>query len=373
MNGIKTGGVEVETVLGEVAHGGFVVARIDGKVTFVTGGLPGERVRVEITERGSRFDRGRVSEVLEPHPERVTPPCAVAEVCGGCDWQHASAEFQLELKRRVVAEQLVRLAGLEWSGVVEQVLPTFGWRTRMRYSPGPGLLGKRSHDVVRLPAEGCLIAAGPVPDVPVERDLSVTDAASGRSVFADGRLVAGEAVVVERAMGREFRLAANGFWQIHPRAADTLAEAVLAQLEVRAGENAVDLYCGAGLFAGALARQGALVLGVELSRRAVQFARRNVPEAHFVAANIDRFLSGLPARTDVVVLDPPRRGAGRKVVAAVVAMRPRAVSYVACDPAAFARDLGYFAELGYATTQVRAFDLFPQTHHVECVARLAPG
>jgi tRNA/tmRNA/rRNA uracil-C5-methylase (TrmA/RlmC/RlmD family) len=363
----------VETVLGDVAHGGYTVARVDGKVTFVTGGLPGERVTIEHTQRGNRFDRADVVEVLEAHPSRVEPPCPIAGTCGGCDWQHADRHLQLELKRRVVAEQLRRLAGIEWSGQVQEVLPEWNWRTRMRYGTVGeelGLRAKRSHEIVALPVEGCRIAStqrpAPRPGATV---LQVVDAASGHVEIVDGQRD-GEAVVTERADGRGYDVAADGFWQVHPRAADVLVDAVVRSLAPAAGESAVDLYCGVGLFAGALTARGCDVLGVELNAEAVVFARRNVPGARFEAASVDRFLKRLPRRSDLVVLDPPRKGAGRAVVEAVAAMRPRTICYVACDPAALGRDLAYFARLGYAATSIEAFDLFPQTYHVECVATL---
>lgn len=364
-----------DVVLGDVAHGGWCVARIDGKVTFVSGGLPGERVDVEITERGKRFDRGHVARVLDAHDARVPAPCPIAGTCGGCDWQHASPELQVELKRRVVAEQLQRLAGLEWDGQVHAVAPLMGWRTRMQYSgtgDGLGLRARRSHDVVALPDGGCRIAASPAPAVLGER-VEVVEAASGRVVLVDGQVVEGASSVHEQAAGRDYTVDADGFWQIHPEAANTLVEAVLGGLEAQAGESAVDLYCGVGLFAGALAAVGCDVLGVEINKRAVLHARRNVPEARFEAAAVDRFLQRLPKRADLVVMDPPRKGAGKRTVQKVASMQPRRVAYVACDPSALARDLAYFADAGYAPLRIDAFDLFPQTHHVECVAVLAPA
>ena len=364
----------IETVLEDVAHGGWTVARIDGKVMFVAGGLPGERVRVERTDEGRRFDRGRVVAVLEPHAERVEPPCPVAGVCGGCDWQHASVPFQRELKRRVVAEQLHHLAGIEWDGVVQEVGPTWGWRTRMRYVAEDGRLGlrgRRSHDVVPLPDEGCRIAGVQPPALPAGvRELEVVDAASGRSVLADGDLVEGRGGVGERAAGREYLVDADGFWQVHPAAADTLVTAVRRALAPADGERAVDLYCGVGLFAGALADDGLEVWGVEVSRAAVEHARENVPGARFDVGRVERVLRRRHRRADVVVLDPPRKGAGREGVEAVARMRPRAVAHVACDPSALGRDLALFREQGYVTTAIEAFDLFPQTHHIECVATL---
>ena len=284
----------VQLRLERVAHGGIVVGRADGKVIFVADGLPGELVEVEVAERGKRFDRGRVVKVLEPAEGRVAPPCPIAGECGGCDWQHADASTQLALKTAVVAEQLSRLAGLSWDGAVEPVPGgLLGWRTRVRYAVDDagrvGLRARRSHDVVPLPEQGCLIAA-PGPGVAeLEReavpgtDLQVTVA--DRSVtLLRGRQVIGPDPVEQTVLGRSFLVPAGGFWQVHPSAAETLTRAVLDGLRPRPEERALDLYCGVGLFAGALSDAGCLVVGAELSREAVAFARRNVPEATFVAA-----------------------------------------------------------------------------------------
>jgi tRNA/tmRNA/rRNA uracil-C5-methylase (TrmA/RlmC/RlmD family) len=171
-----------------------------------------------------------------------------------------------------------------------------------------------------------------------------------------------------------------GFWQVHPGAAQVLVDAVLDAADPQPGEHALDLYCGVGLFAAGLAsRVGSegTVLGVEGEGRAVADARRNLHDLPWVRlehAPVASVLTGgdRPARADVVVLDPPRTGAGREVVEAVAALRPRVVVYVACDPAALARDVATAAEAGYRLAGLRAFDLFPMTHHVECVATLVP-
>ncbi|MDO5066261.1 MAG: TRAM domain-containing protein [Propionibacteriaceae bacterium] len=360
-----------------VAHGGMVVGRIDGKVIFVTGGLPGELVEVEVTERGKRFDRGVVVRVLEAAPGRVEPGCPVAGECGGCDWQHADAATQRELKRAVVAEQLAHLAGLDWQGEVEEVTPRLGWRTRMRYAVEAGrvgLRGRRSRRVVPLPEQGCQVALGPSPlelqGMAPDGELSVVVSDGAVSVLAGRRVLQGPEVVHQQAGGRRYQVSAGGFWQVHPRAADTLLEAVLTGLAPRAGETALDLCCGAGLFAGGLDAAGVSVFGVELDARAVAHARNNVPGARFLASSLARALPRLPGRVDLVVLDPPRRGAGAEVVNHVAGLGPRAIAHVACDPASLGRDLGLFRERGYEPHSIRAFDLFPMTHHVECVAIL---
>jgi tRNA/tmRNA/rRNA uracil-C5-methylase (TrmA/RlmC/RlmD family) len=189
---------------------------------------------------------------------------------------------------------------------------------------------------------------------------------------------------------RSFRVSGSGFWQVHPGAAAALVGAVNQALDPRPGEVALDLYCGVGLFAAALADAVApdgagpgRVLAVESDPGAVKDARRNLhdlPAVQILAARVDAALTGgasgdgpVGGRADVVVLDPPRTGAGRKVVHAVAALAPRAIAYVACDPAALGRDIAWFAELGYRLERIRVFDIFPMTHHQECVAHLVPA
>lgn len=365
--------------VGPVAHGGHWVCRgADGRVIFVRGALEGESVTVRLTAVNSRHAFGVAVDVVEPSAARVAPPCAIAAECGGCDFQHVAASAQAELKRQVVAEQLRRLARLDWQGEVEPVPPALGWRTRVRYHRDQddagaawGMHPHRSHSVTPLPSVGCPIAAPalavPPPDAP---GTAVRGVASADEVVW---LAGGDDwPVTERAAGRTWQVQGDGFWQVHPRAADLLVDAVLDGLQPRSGETALDLYCGVGLFAGALAARGVRVRGIEGDRDAVELARRNVPEASFRAGRVERELRRAPGRVDLVVLDPPRTGAGPVVLDAVLARRPRAIAYVACDPAALARDLGHARAAGWAVDGVRAFDLFPMTHHVECVAMLRP-
>ena len=371
-------GDEVELLIGPVAHGGHWVARWDGRVVFVRHALTGERALVRVTAVTARHLFGDAIAVLEAAPDRVPAPCPIVADCGGCDFQHVRPVHQRELKRRVVAEQLSRLAGLEWTGVVEPVEPVLGWRTRVRYhATGAewGMHPHRSAAVTPLPEQGCRLAAPglerpPHPPRPGETQVLGVAAADGVRWSAVGD----EHLIRERADGHEHAVLAGGFWQVHPRAADTLVDAVLEGLRPRAGERALDLYCGVGLFAGALARRGVRVTGVEGDRAAVGLARRNVPRARFHAGAVDGVLARLPeARVDLVVLDPPRSGAGPRVMDAVLRRRPRAVAYVACDPAALARDLGRARAAGWRLVSLRAFDLFGMTHHVECVAVLEEG
>ncbi len=389
-------GAQLELDVGAVAHGGTCVARHEGFVVFVRHALPGERVRARVTEQTKHFARADAVEVLVASPRRVTPRCPVARPngCGGCDWQHADAECQRELKAAVVAEQLRRLAGIERDVVVEP-LPGdgFSWRTRVRFAVDDtgraGFRKARSHEVV--PVDHCPIAHPFVEAAGVETKewnrasvVEVAASASSEQVLSlvtgrrDGvaRVHGGDSLT-EGALGRRWRVSAGAFWQVHPAAADILGAAVRDGLAPRAGERAVDLYAGVGLFAGLLAEAvgpAGAVLAVESSRVAAGDARHNLadlPQATVVCSAVAPALDGAAA-ADLVVLDPPRAGAGAKVAAGVVALRPRAIAYVACDPAALARDLRTFADAGYTLQSLRAFDLFPQTHHVECVAIVVP-
>ena len=395
-------GTRLERVrVGPIAHGGHCVARYDGRVIFVRHALPDELVTVELTDVAhDRFWRGDAIEVLEPSPDRVEAPCPIAGpgLCGGCDLQHVDLAAQRELKAAVLAEQVERLAGISWpvsvaalpqpsvSASPDHASTGLGWRTRMRYQGDddsrPGLRVHRSHRVIALPDGGCRIAvpglARPPADIDLAAGAEILGVAPGDGAavwLASGRP---GPELTERVGRRAFRVRADGFWQVHPAAAQTLQNAVLSGLEPQPGESALDLYCGVGLFAAALSDAGCRpVVGIESSAVAVAQARQNlvdVPDARFLAGRVDRLLGtphrGVPARADLVVLDPPRTGAGRAVVAAVVARRPRRIAYVACDPAALARDLNTFAERGYRLRELSAFDLFPMTHHVEAVAIL---
>ncbi|MGO4957307.1 class I SAM-dependent RNA methyltransferase [Luteococcus sp. Sow4_B9] len=379
--------------VGPVAHGGHCVARLDGRVVFVRHALPGERVMVRITDAGrKRFWRGDAVEVVEASSDRTQAPCPIAGPggCGGCDFQHVTPSGQRRLKQAVVREQLDHLAGITWDGEVESVEPLTGWRTRTRFAVERaqeqqglavvGMRAHRSHELVRLPQQGCMIADPRMPG-PTELqqiaqategdEIRVVVPAGGEPVVVTDR--AQSAVLVEESCGgRRYLVRADGFWQVHPQAAQVLVDAVMDLVRPESGERALDLYCGVGLFAGELAIRGCRVVGVEQAGAAVQLARRNVPGARFIAAPLVKALAKLPSSVDVVVLDPPRTGAGAEVVAHLAGLGARAIAYVACDPAALARDLKTFAEHGYRAQEIRAFDLFPMTHHVECVALLTP-
>jgi tRNA/tmRNA/rRNA uracil-C5-methylase (TrmA/RlmC/RlmD family) len=401
--GVSRVGERFEAEVGPVAHGGHCIVRVvagpsvervdtvagqpaqrppaETRVVFVRHAVPGERVVVEITEGtdGDRFWRGDAVEVLEASPDRVPAPCRFAGPgrCGGCDFQHVDLERQRALKSAVVREQLARLAKLDVPVVVEPVEGDehgLRWRTRVQFAETPrgerGMRAHRSHRVI--PVDDCLIARTDARVVPPP--WSPRDRAE-RLERADTAVR--ERVTTQGFGAHEFAVEADGFWQVHPGAPRVLVETVLSMLEPQPGEKVMDLYSGVGLFtrflADAVGPHGRVV-AVEGDRTACGHARDNLAGCRGVSVecgSVDRVLAAsYDEPFDLVVLDPPREGARRKVVEQIVDRAPRAVAYVACDPAALARDLATFADLGYSLGALRAFDLFPMTHHVECVALL---
>ncbi|WP_110005997.1 class I SAM-dependent RNA methyltransferase [Geodermatophilus normandii] len=417
--GLGWTGREFEVTVGPVAHGGHCVARHEGRVVFVRHTLPGERVVVRVTEdRQPGYCRADAVEVLEASPDRIERPCPYSGPgrCGGCDWQHVSWEGQRRLKADVVREQLTRLGGLDagdplLAGLDVEPLPggPLRWRSRARFAVdrtgAPGLRRHRSHDVVLL--DDCPITVEPAAQAVLARrwpgagavDVAVDSAGTVTTTRLDRRgvptstrvLRAGEDVPGEtrrragrRAAGRDWEVEGTGFWQVHESAADALVAAVTAAAGVRPGESVLDLYAGAGLFGGALAPaagESGRVVCVEADAEACAAAEANLaglPQAEVWQGEVDAegltgLLEELGGSPDVVVLDPPRAGAGPAVSRVLAGTGARAVVYVACDPASLGRDVAAFAAAGYRLAALRAFDAFPMTAHVECVALLVPG
>jgi tRNA/tmRNA/rRNA uracil-C5-methylase (TrmA/RlmC/RlmD family) len=442
----QTGQV-VDLTAGEVAHGGWCVARPDaGPVVFVRHALPGERVRARVTEVTSRLARAEAVEILTASPDRVEPPCPHARPggCGGCDWQHAALPAQRSLKAAVIRQQLRRLAGIDREVTVESLpgdaetgqsrgkgrwvggVPGrgLGWRTRVQFAVREdgvaGLHAHRSHRVIDVGE--CLIAHPAITDLALlarrwpgvasveavvgtgsgERAVIVspgrTPESPGRSVSIEGITadsvlrrvrhsvtpMRGRSYLSQRAAGRDWRVSAGAFWQVHPAAADALTDAVVAGLGPVPGGVVLDLYCGAGLFAGALAPAvgpGGTVIGVEADPAAVRDARHNLREWPWARVHKGDVATVLHRRgqpgalppAGLVVADPPRSGLARPVIEYLGAAEngARRFAYVSCDPATLARDIGLLAAHGWTLDGLRAFDAFPMTHHVECVATLA--
>jgi tRNA/tmRNA/rRNA uracil-C5-methylase (TrmA/RlmC/RlmD family) len=381
----------------KVAHGGHFIARHEGAVIFVRHGIPGEEAEIVITSVGSSFNRGDVVTVLTPSADRVSPPCRYAHRagCGGCDFQHISISRQRSLKADVIAEQFSRIAKMELVVDVEEIGKPLGWRTRCTsVTTKSGALGfyqARSHKIV--PVDDCRILVpemqfaelakrGAKGDQRIEISISNTGersiATAGARDESPMRLTDGVEVAHYTVGDNTFEVSQKSFWQSHKDAPRVLTEAVLNYAELRAGDHVLDLYGGVGLFTAAIlplvGETGAVDL-VEGSKSATSDATRNFADSKnvtVITGDVTKVITRF-SHSDVVVLDPPREGAGKEVIENLSMIAPRTIVYVACDPAALARDTAYLRDFGYELEAIRAFDLFPMTHHIECVAKFVAG
>ena len=374
---------------------------------FVRHALPGERVRVRVTEDGGgSFCRADAVAVLSGSPERVAPPCPHAGPgrCGGCDWQHASGPAQRRLKADVVRDQFRRIADLEVDLTEVEALPggLLGWRTRVAFGVDAtgtvGLHRHRSHEVE--PLQHCPLGVPEVADAsPAPAGVTGVEAVRGddgavtvlarrpgKGRQARGRrppdrmeVVVGPERVIRRVGQYRLTCDAAGFWQVHPDALPTFVVAVLDAVAPRSGETVLDLYCGAGALTIALAEAvgpTGRVIGVESSDRAVADATANLADLPWASATQARVdpaaLAALDVAPEVVIVDPPRAGVGIETMRALADLAPRAIGYLSCDPATLARDVRAVVDSGWRLAGLRAFDAFPMTHHVECLALIEP-
>jgi tRNA/tmRNA/rRNA uracil-C5-methylase (TrmA/RlmC/RlmD family) len=391
---LKTGDL-VQVTIEKVAHGGHFIARHDGAVIFVRHAIPGENCTIQITSTGSSFNRADVVSVEARSEFRVEAPCSFANRngCGGCDFQHISVKHQRTLKSDVIAEQFSRIAKMEMRVEVEEVGESTHWRTRaIATTDRNGKLGfykSRSHSIA--PVTDCIICVegmnfSEIASRDLKGDVRVEISASNtgeRSIALaptrgeeKARLTEGPAVLHENVLGKSLEVSQESFWQSHKKAPEVLTQAVLDFAQLKTGEHVLDLYGGVGLFSAAIVEAVGPTGHVDLiegSKLATADAARNFAAFSNITIATGDVAKLLPRITaaDVVVLDPPRDGAGKEAVAHIARLAPRAIVYVACDPAALARDTAYLADHRYSLVKVRAFDLFPMTHHIECVALYA--
>lgn len=360
-----TVGQRAVVAIEKVAHGGHFIARLDGAVIFVRHGIPGETVEIELVSVGKSFSRADVINVITPSPDRVTAPCSFsgAGKCGGCDFQHISAQRQRDLKADVIEEQFARIAKRELRIEVEEVSGSLHWRTRCGVnidSQGrAGFYKSRSHDV--LPISDCPVL---VSELKYSEFASRKHDPNSRVDLSASNFTVGN---------HTFKVSPQSFWQSHKDAPSVLTEAMLKFADLRHGDHVLDLYGGVGLFSAAIAEHigetGHIEL-VEGSKFATADAKVNFADNSRIEIRTGDVAKILPriSKSDVIVLDPPREGAGAEVATEIGRLQPRRVVYIACDPAALARDVTFLEAQGFALTQLRAFDLFPMTHHIECIA-----
>lgn len=375
---------------------GEAMARHDGSPVFVLGGIPGERVMAEVVRVHRKYASANVVEVLEPSPYRVEAPCQYFGQCTGCQWQHVDYEAQLSVKREKVADALERVGGLEGVTVSDTLASPnrYGYRNHARFTVSRegalGFVNRETRRFVRI--DHCMLMRPGVNDVLEElqdrcqetTQLSIRSGAGG-SEPPDRYLVqphlfnpavavpTGQKRYVETIGSSRFYVSSPSFFQVNVEQAARAAEIVREGLELSADDVVVDAYTGVGTFAVLLAPYVKKVVAIEESSAAVADAKENAASftnVEFVLGRTESVLGDLPVQPDAVVLDPPRSGCQPQALASLVELAPPRVAYVSCDAETLARDLKILCAGGYEIDRVAPIDMFPQTHHVECVALL---
>ena len=396
-----------EITVDAMAHGGEAVGRIDGKAHFVAGAIPGERIEIEIFKEKSRWARGRLIEILDASPDRVDPPCPAYPVCGGCTWQHASYERQLEWKHETVSGQLAHIGGLTDVQVRPTIAPgpQYAYRNRMDFSVvngRPALHEHRSDRLIEL--DGCLLLR---PEL-AKRFASLGDLTGTRKIVLRSGVNTGDALIVvegrvpsqaagwnasvvvtsrdgarvvhgrpwfeEEIEGVRFRVPASAFFQVNTAGAEELVRLVTDAAAVTGGEVLLDGYAGVGLFAATVGRSAGRVVTIDAGRAAFDAITGNLEQVipgryRSLLGPFEHVANTVKDRWDVAVVDPPRAGLGSRGVAAVTRTGPRTIVLISCDPASLARDASLLGDAGYRIDWAQPVDLFPQTYHVETVTR----
>ena len=389
-----------EVAVEKLVYGGDGLARLDGRVVLIPYTLAGERVRAKTVQEKAGLLRAGVLEVLEPAPDRVAAPCPVFGRCGGCHYQHATYDYQVEAKCGILVEELRRVGKMEPPEQIAVVSgEPWGYRNRAQLHIDKGRIGyweARSHRLCAI--ESCPISSPKINETiailaKMVRDSRWPKFVRSIEIFTDERQVqfnvtetdkpvakrffdwCAESIpgMVESALDYEdrFRVSRNSFFQVNRLLLDQLVESALEGVE---GESALDLYAGVGLFALSLAKRFGKVTAVESGSGAVRDLKFNAERAgaaiDALQSTTETYLEKLEKAPDFVLLDPPRAGLGKAVVARLAALAPATITLVACDPATMARDLAGLIAAGYRVDRMTMVDLFPQTYHLETVVRL---
>jgi 23S rRNA (uracil1939-C5)-methyltransferase len=402
--------MEQELTLTTLTYGGDAMGRLeDGRAVFVAFGLPGERVRVRLTEEKRGFARAELVQILDAAPKRIAPRCIHFGLCGGCHYQNLPYEEQLKAKREILRDQLTRIGRIENPSVRETVASPSPWNYRNHvqfHLTEAGKLGYMTAGIPRVFAisechlpEGSINSLWPQlefePGMDLERvslrsgedgelmlvlesdspeppELEIEAGISVTHVFDENTVViAGNDQVVIRVLDRDFKVSAASFFQVNTAMAGRMVEHLLANLPVSASTTLLDVYCGAGLFSAFLASKCERVIGIESSPSACEDFAFNLDEFE----NVDLYeglaedvIPHLDLNPDIVLVDPPRAGLEKQVVDGLLKLKPQVIAYVSCDPSTLARDSARLAAGGYRLRQVTPFDLFPQTYHIESIS-----
>jgi len=390
-----------------IAHGGEAVGRLAGKACFVAGAMPGELVEVEVVREKRRWARARLTRVLEASPDRIEAPCPSFGTCGGCTWQYAGYQRQLEWKQEVVAGQLAHIGRLDDIDVRATIAPgsPFAYRNRMDFAVSDGRPALHEHASNRLVAlDGCPLLKPAL----AERFAALGDLTGVRKVVLRTGVNTGENLILiegrapsqvsgwnasvvvrshddlhtlrgrpwfeEEVDGVRFRVPAAAFFQVNTEGAEALVALVTDAAGVTRDDILLDGYAGVGLFAATVGRSARRVVTIDSEKSSFRAITGNLEDEipgsfHSMLGRFERTATAVKDRWDVAIVDPPRAGLGADGVDAVTRTAPRTIALISCDPASLARDARLLTTGGYRLDWVQPVDLFPQTYHVETVAR----
>ena len=405
--------IESETFdlkLEKFTYGGEAMGRLpDIRAVFVPFGMPGERVRVRLTQEKKNFARGEIVKILETSPDRIDAKCKHFSVCGGCHYQNLPYEQQLIAKQDILIDQLQRIGKIENPPVQDVVAGPAAWnyRNHIQFSlDGDGKLGfQKSNSNTVVPVDECHLPEASIssfwpqlefepdtnvervslrggvddelmlvleskdhepPELEIEAGISVTHVYEGNTV-----VIAGSDHIIMNVLGRDFKVSAASFFQVNTAMAGKMVEHLLERLPVTDATTLLDVYCGVGLFSAFFAPKCKTVIGIEASESSGDDFIVNLDEfdnVEIYEANAEDAILHLEAKPDMVLVDPPRAGLDKAVVDGILSLNPSHVAYVSCDPSTLARDAARLINGGYVLKEVTPFDLFPQTYHIESVS-----
>ncbi|CAG0954572.1 23S rRNA (uracil-C(5))-methyltransferase RlmCD [Anaerolineales bacterium] len=402
-----------DIALEKLTYGGEAMGRLpDGRAVFVPFGLPGEQVRVELTEDKKNFARGKLLEILKASPDRIAPKCKHFAECGGCHYQNLPYEKQLTAKTEILRDQLQRIGKIENPPVKPMVASPLEWNYRNHvqfHLTEDGKIGfVNSSGNAVLPIEECHLPQADIdsfwrdlqfesnaevervslragadgglmvvlesespetPELEVEADVSVVH------IFDDHPVVlAGEDHLFFNILDKDFRVSAGTFFQVNTKIAEKMVQHLMTCLPVSLSTSLLDIYCGAGLFSKFFAGKSKKVIGIESSESACEDFAFNLDEfdnVELYEGAAEEILPALKSHTASVIyaiVDPPRAGIERHALDALIKIQPQMIAYVSCDPSTLARDAARLINGGYRLVEVTPFDLFPQTYHIESIS-----
>jgi 23S rRNA (uracil1939-C5)-methyltransferase len=402
-----------DILLEKLTYGGEAMGRLpDGRAVFVPFGLPGEQVRLELTEDKKNFARGKLLEVLKASPERIDAKCKHFGKCGGCHYQNLPYEKQLQAKTEILRDQLQRIGKIENPPIMQMVASPLEWNYRnhvqfhLTAEGKVGFINAKGNST--LPIEEChlpetginafwpelqfesnkavervSLRAGldeelmvvlesedpETPELEIEADVSVVHLFDEHVV-----VIAGQDNLIFKILGKDFRVSASSFFQVNTKMAEKMVDHLISRLPVTASTTLLDVYCGAGLFSKFFAANCQQVIGIEESESSCEDFAVNLDEfdnVELYEGSAEEILPGLAGRLDsstYAIVDPPRAGLERYALDAILSIKPQIIAYVSCDPSTLARDAARLINGGYHLVEVTPFDLFPQTYHIESIS-----